>query len=505
MTRHALNLFSGQPGARRWRRHLSENVHAPDAGLEVVREALARMQSVAVALVAMMLLGTGCSAGVFPYDDCTSNEQCRDAFGYGSVCTEGLCETVTLDPRCTLPDGVTLPADPGAQVVLGSLFDRSTASHLAREQSAALALSQANSENGLGGRTFTLAACTNETDGDAATVELARHLADEIGVPAIVGPSSSARTSSAFVEVEPFGTLLISPSATSPGLTALDGAEHSDDDPGLLWRTAGPDTIQGPAIAQAMIDRGTTRVAAVHRSDTYGDGLAEVVAEAFVGGGRTLALLPFDSEAGLIDQTVNAVSSGDTEEVLFISSDLAEVVAFLNAAATLPAFATVDIVLTDSARNQDLLDDAEDAIDSLGTIRGTSPALPTGPVYDSFRAAYSVAYDEDVTERSFTAHAFDAAWLAAYGAAWADAQEDGLSGLGMARGLRQVSDGATVEIRASGWDGVLAAFATDGSVDAQGASGELDYDPITGETSGPIELWVIAEDGDSFVVTDRVR
>ena len=40
MTRHMLGLFTGQPGARGWRRHISENVHKPGAGAEVVKDAL---------------------------------------------------------------------------------------------------------------------------------------------------------------------------------------------------------------------------------------------------------------------------------------------------------------------------------------------------------------------------------------------------------------------------------------------------------------------------------
>lgn len=40
ITRHMLGLFQGLPGARRWRRHLSENAHLPGAGIEVVRDAL---------------------------------------------------------------------------------------------------------------------------------------------------------------------------------------------------------------------------------------------------------------------------------------------------------------------------------------------------------------------------------------------------------------------------------------------------------------------------------
>jgi tRNA-dihydrouridine synthase A len=41
VTRHVLGLFHGEPGARAWRRHLSENATSPDAGIKVVRDALA--------------------------------------------------------------------------------------------------------------------------------------------------------------------------------------------------------------------------------------------------------------------------------------------------------------------------------------------------------------------------------------------------------------------------------------------------------------------------------
>ncbi|MBK1690782.1 tRNA dihydrouridine(20/20a) synthase DusA [Ectothiorhodospira mobilis] len=39
MTRHILGLFQGVPGARAWRRHLSEHAHRPGAGAEVIRQA----------------------------------------------------------------------------------------------------------------------------------------------------------------------------------------------------------------------------------------------------------------------------------------------------------------------------------------------------------------------------------------------------------------------------------------------------------------------------------
>ena len=39
ISRHILGLFQGQPGARAWRRHLSEQAHRPSAGPEVLLQA----------------------------------------------------------------------------------------------------------------------------------------------------------------------------------------------------------------------------------------------------------------------------------------------------------------------------------------------------------------------------------------------------------------------------------------------------------------------------------
>ncbi len=43
MTRPILGLFQGEPGARRWRRYLSEEIHLPGAGSEILREAARRL------------------------------------------------------------------------------------------------------------------------------------------------------------------------------------------------------------------------------------------------------------------------------------------------------------------------------------------------------------------------------------------------------------------------------------------------------------------------------
>jgi tRNA-dihydrouridine synthase A len=47
ITRHMLGFFQGRPGARGWRRHLSENVHADGAGPDVVLAALEHVTQLA--------------------------------------------------------------------------------------------------------------------------------------------------------------------------------------------------------------------------------------------------------------------------------------------------------------------------------------------------------------------------------------------------------------------------------------------------------------------------
>jgi len=44
ITRHMLGLFQGLPGARKWRRHISENAHRPGAGTGVVLDALKQVE-----------------------------------------------------------------------------------------------------------------------------------------------------------------------------------------------------------------------------------------------------------------------------------------------------------------------------------------------------------------------------------------------------------------------------------------------------------------------------
>ncbi len=441
--------------------------------------------------------------------DCAISAECHAAFGVGFVCNgDGLCDEVEPQPRCTQ----TYPAglfdnrfQERGRIVIGNLMDRSNETHVARERSAQLAYEQANGEDGVDDRDFGAVFCTieenEEFDGlsraDAA-VAVAEFLADAVGVPAIVGPAASGDTQSVFQSLVGSGVLVISPSATSPALTELDPEVVSNDAPGLLWRTAPSDGLQGTVIADDMLRPGMGRAAAVstvaviHEVGAYGEGLFDVFARAFMdGGGQVVELHPFE-DAGQLADAIADVGTSAVEEVLFISSQPDDIAAFLNSAGQLSGYDAKGIFLTDAAANPDVLSAANPA--RFDQVRGTRPApLNEGQdlVYASFIAAYTAKFQQDVRDYSFAANAYDAAWLLVYGAAWALFQEGGLSGINMARGLRRVSDGESIEVRPGGWVSVQQAFRDGRSINAAGASGPIDYDPDTEETAADIEVWQI--------------
>ncbi|MBX2802105.1 MAG: ABC transporter substrate-binding protein [Myxococcales bacterium] len=455
-----------------------------------------------------LMLLAGCTLQLPSVSECQQSSECLAAFGWGSRCgEEGFCETAQRHERCDLTEPADLFEDRQAhvdRVVLGSVYDRSA--FPLEMQSIALAVRQVNDNNGLDGRLFGLVQC-NSAEGfvddglstDEASDAMATYLAQSVGVPAVVGPATSGRSQSAFPIFERSDVLMISPSATSPALTFLDGLAHTDDSPGLLWRTAPPDDLQGAVIARDVEQRKHERVAVIHQTGPYGEGLAEVFAAQFAG---TAELFPY-TQGSDRDAALAAVNEDVfVDVVLFISSDRSDITEFLLAAAALSL--QREIFLTDGAFDTDILAavrDVSGGLEVLGRVRGTRPAVPSGIVFDQFVASFAAAYDgQDAASSGFTSYAYDAAWLAIYGAAWANYNESTITGTHVARGLRRVSSGSEVVIRPSSWNAVRANFQEGNGVDVQGASGALDYDPATEETSAPIDIFVVDKAGEDFVV-----
>jgi len=136
--------------------------------------------------------------------------------------------------------------------------------------SAELAFKEASDSGSLlGGSTISTVRADSTCVDSAAATAAAEGVISQ-GVAAIMGADCSGVTGAIATNVAvPNGVVMISPSATSPGLTTLD-------DKGFFFRTAPSDARGGQILAEITKDRGIDSVAITYTNNDYGKGLADV-------------------------------------------------------------------------------------------------------------------------------------------------------------------------------------------------------------------------------------
>ena len=136
--------------------------------------------------------------------------------------------------------------------------------------SAELAFKEASdSGKWLGGETISVERADSTCVDSAAATSAAEGLVAN-GVVAIMGADCSGVTGAIATNVAvPNGVVMVSPSATSPGLTDLN-------DNGYFFRTAPSDARGGQILADITKDRKVKSVAITYTNNDYGKGLADV-------------------------------------------------------------------------------------------------------------------------------------------------------------------------------------------------------------------------------------
>jgi branched-chain amino acid transport system substrate-binding protein len=120
-------------------------------------------------------------------------------------------------------------------------------------------------------------------DAGAAT-SAAERLITSDKVNAIMGADCSGVTGAILQNAaRPNGIVMISPSATSPGLSTAE-------DDGLFFRTAPSDARQGVIMTEILQDRGVKEVALTYTNNDYGKGLADSFQAAFEAAGGTVTI-----------------------------------------------------------------------------------------------------------------------------------------------------------------------------------------------------------------------
>jgi ABC-type branched-subunit amino acid transport system substrate-binding protein len=323
----------------------------------------------------------------------------------------------------------------------------------------------------------TLVTEDNETNPQAA-VQAARKMVESDDASCIAGAWASADTIPTFESVSSReGVLQISPASTSDEITGLD------DPDGLMNRTAPPDALQGPTLADHMeaelgkVEGMTVNIGA--RNDAYGTGLADTFGAAWEEKGGSIGEeVIYDPEQPSYDSEAEQIASGNPDA--FVIIDFPETYNKVGPALVRTGnWDPKKTFVTDGLVSSALAEDAgADAVDGL---RATAPGAPDkGSPTDQFDAAYTKFDPKDVERQTFDAQNFDATILC-YLSAVAAGSTDGTD---MAAEVRDISGPPGDSFTFLTLSDAITALQNGDDINYNGASGEVDMDETGDATAG---------------------
>ncbi len=141
-------------------------------------------------------------------------------------------------------------------------------------------------------------------DNGLATSNAERLIAD--GINGLIGGDCSGITGAVLQNVAiPNGMVMISPSATSPGLSTME-------DNNLFFRTSPSDSREGQVMAIILQEHGVKSIALTYTNNDYGKGLADAIKTSFeaVGGEVTIYAAHEDGKADYSAEVGALASAG---------------------------------------------------------------------------------------------------------------------------------------------------------------------------------------------------
>ena len=363
------------------------------------------------------------------------------------------------------------------------------AAGIARARAIQLGVNEANSRQGVRGRTFRLRICDcGGATGETALVaaELAAAVVADSDAPPVLLTGGTADTLAVQAATQAKGTLVMSISATSPDITGVADA-------GLLWRVAPSDRVQGLALVYLLEKAGAKRVVVFARADSYGDGLSATVSKN-APADMDVTVVPIVLTDASITKALSFADGKTPDHVVLIGSSTLGA-RLLNGFKNHAHLLKPKLLLSDFLKRTDIFAQLNDSKQLEGAL-GTTPGDPPGDVFDDFNDRFKQLFSVDATQQSFTAHAYDATWCVILAHAWAlrDGATPPVNGLGLADGLRQLSlpGGVTVTFEPTAFSEGRKALLAGQGINVQGASGALDFDPAIGEPTSAVEVWKVS-------------
>jgi len=226
------------------------------------------------------------------------------------------------------------------------------------------------------------------------------------GVSAIIGAASSSTTLGVIDDVDAAGIVMVSPANTS---TTLSG--YSD----FYFRTAPPDTAQGAAVADLMMDDGAMNIAVLVQNDDYGTSFRNVFQERVEGAGGTITYGKAGQE---VDPAATNFSS-DVQGALATNPDAILMIAFDATKQIIPELVLANYDMTKVYMTDGNTSDWS-AEFPAGTLEGGKGTIPGAAASEDLRTRATALWEADgnepLTDFSYLSESYDAVILVALAA-----------------------------------------------------------------------------------------
>jgi ABC-type branched-subunit amino acid transport system substrate-binding protein len=476
-----------------------------------------------------------CSLNISPQKSCETTMDCKTNWGFGHYCVntgddKGFCSEIKPSQRCFLSFPTEMYSlemeeafDQTIEIdwnrysnhkIVGVLFD-----HNVNQRRIAAANLAAKTVNENFGEDFVLVHCDyqddeyNEYDGlkdEDAVKEVTSYLAEELNVPVIIGPSGSADVEASYQITSQTDTILISPSATSPSLTGLNG----------IWRPVGSDDVQGRILAHLILQNIAdadlnleNEIHIVYENSSYGQNFYITMKDVFDQADSPPNISTHSYEEmndDFLSEFRNSGAGGNS--IVMIDADVVDIGFFMDEVLADADFENSVYYLTDAASKTDLFTAITGKTDEYyQTVYGTRPQTSRSAEYENFASNYKNFSNFEADEDSFVPYTYDAAWLGfvTYASATVSLSKKSyeITGSDLEEKMYDMSDTAIEPEKAMDieWFLIQGPLSQGNTVNVKGVTGSLDFDPTTGEVITDVEIWRIKSDDTSTTPCDILQ
>jgi branched-chain amino acid transport system substrate-binding protein len=441
----------------------------------------------------------GTSSGCTKHSDCAS-QGADFVCGKGGACVQANTANCTLTPPNGGVDDKT--------VLIGAVSPKSFENGILLyiENAILMAQGEVNSARLPGERRIGVISCNNQIENEDPNAKPwlanADHLANKVGVPVILGPAFSGIFIETYQEVtKAAGVVTLSMSATSPAITDLDIGEAE-----LTWRVVPSDVAQAAAMAKLISVRNPSKAIIFVKDDAYGNGLFAAFQSQFSsqitsGNFKVVRYEPATNEDGLRSIT-NSNFDIEAETIVLLGTDEVGTILKTYEDRTItynetntpiaPAY-----LLSEGGKESALgkvkevaTASAAAGLDLITRLEGTQPDTrnPRISIYNNFAAGYFSKYNEQ--PGVFSSTAYDAMYVVFY--AMCTASETApITPTDIISGLRKLGSGTRVEPGSGAIPSARTTLRSGGSIDYDGASGEITFDAKGDVAGSAFTRWTI--------------